>query len=165
MHWPRRCLLVIAAFAVLAAPLASTASAQMFLGFRSVGCDSVTVNGAGLPPATAVTVTLTSPKRRVLEREQLTTSPSGSFIWRTRVSLSGLRSVRAVVTREGASTPIAWAEHSVPKPCPLVNTGADQAVPLAGLALNSIVLGFLLLTAVSYRIRVGLYQGRHVAAR
>jgi hypothetical protein len=73
--------------------------------------------------------------------------------------------VRAVVTREGASTPIAWAEHSVPKPCPLVNTGADQAVPLAGLALNSIVLGFLLLTAVSYRIRVGLYQGRHVAAR
>ncbi len=162
---PRRFLVVVATLAVLAVASVSTASAQTSLSLRDVGCNGVTVSGAGLPPSSPVTVTLTNLQRRTLERQPLTTSPSGSFIWSTRISLSGLRSVRAVVTRAGVSTPIAWAEHSVPRPCPLVNTGADHALPLAGLALSSIVLGFLLLTALSDKIRLGRYQGRHVAAR
>ncbi|HZD67743.1 MAG TPA: hypothetical protein VFA45_02120 [Actinomycetes bacterium] len=162
---PRRCLVVLAALAVLAVASVSTASAQMSLSLRDVDCSGVTVNGAGLPPSARVTLTLTSLQRRTLARQSLTTSLSGSFTWSARLSLSGLRSVRAVVTRASASTPIAWAEHSVPRPCPLVNTGADHAGPLAGLALSSIVLGFLLLTASSHKIRLGRYQGRHVAAR
>jgi hypothetical protein len=162
---PRRCLVVVATFAVLAVASVSTASSQMALDLRNVGCTGVTVNGAGLPPSTPVTVTLTNPQRRMLERRQLTTSPSGSFTSSMRVSLSGLRSVRAVVTRAGASTPIVWAEHSVPRACPLVDTGADHAMPLAGLALTSIMLGLLLLTAPSSRLRFRRYQGRHVAAR
>jgi hypothetical protein len=165
MQWLRRCLVVSAALVLLAAPLLSTASAETFLGFRDVDCNGVTLSGTGLPTSAVVTVTLTDPQRHALERQSLTTSASGSFTWQTRISLSGLRSVRAVVARAGASTPIVWAEHSVPTPCPLVNTGADRAMPVAGLALSSIVLGFLLLTAVSYKIHIGFYQGRHIAAR
>jgi hypothetical protein len=162
---PRGCLVVVATLAVVAVASVSTASAQTSLTLRNVGCNSVTVSGAGLPPSAPVTVTLTNLQGRTLERRPLTTSPSGSLSWSARISLSGLRSVRAVVTRAGVSTPIAWAEHSVPRPCPLVNTGANHALPLAGLALSSILLGFLLLIALSDRIRLGRYQGRHVAAR
>ncbi len=164
---PGRCLVVVATLAVLAAASisVSTASAQTSLILRNVDCSGVTVSGAGLPPSAPITVTLTNLQRRTLERQPLTTSPSGSFTWSTRISLSGLRSVRAVVSRAGANSPIAWTEHSVPRPCPLVNTGADHAMPLAGLALSSIVLGVLLLTGLSRKIRLGRYQGRHVAAR
>jgi|ERR687888_916220 hypothetical protein len=162
---PRRCLVVVAMLAVLAVASVSTASSQTSLDLRNVGCSGVTVNGAGLPPGTPVIVALTSPQGRTLERRQLTTSPSGSFTLSMRISLSGLRSVRVVVTRAGASTPIVWAEHSVPRPCPLVNTGAYHAMPLAGLALSSVMLGLLLLTASTSRIRFRRYQGRHVAAR
>jgi hypothetical protein len=162
---PRRCLVVFATLAVVTVASVSTASSQTSLDLRNVGCSGVTVNGTGLPPGTPVTVTLTSPQGRTLERKQLTTSPSGSFTSSMRISLSGLRSVRAVVTRAGASTPIVWAEHSVPRPCPLVNTGANHAMPLAGLALSFIMLGLLLLTALSSRMRFSRYQGRHVAAR
>jgi hypothetical protein len=161
----RRCLMVVAMLAVLAVASVSTASAQMSLDLRNVGCSGVTVNGVGLPPGTPVTVTLSSPQGRTLERRQLMTSPSGSFMLSMRISLSGLRSVRAVVTRAGASTPLVWAEHSVPAPCPLANTGVDHAMPLAGLALSSVMVGLLLLTASTSRIRFRRYQGRHVAAR
>jgi hypothetical protein len=166
MRWQRRCLVLVGILVVLAAPAASAASAETFLGLRNLDCSGVTVSGAGLPHSTPVVVTLTDARRQPLQRQPLETSSTGSFTWSTRISLSGLRAVRAVVTREGASAPIAWAEHSVPRACPLVNTGADRSMPIAGLALSSIVLGFLLLTAVTYRISVGLfYQGRHVSAR
>jgi hypothetical protein len=163
MRWPGRCLLVVAVPAVLLMASAP-AAAETFIGLRSVDCDSVTVSGIGLPASASLVVTLSDPRQRPLERQSLTTSPSGSFLWRTRVSLSGLRSVRAVVTRPGAATPIAWTEHSVPTPCPLVNTGANHAVPLAGLALSAIVAGMLLLT-VAWPPGRHVYQGRHVAAR
>jgi hypothetical protein len=166
MHWPKRCLVVVAALAVPVLASVPSVSAETFLGLRNVDCSGVTVSGAGLPANAALVVTLSDPQQRPLERQPLTTSAGGAFIWSTRISLSGLRSVRAVVTQPGASVPIAWTEHSVPTPCPLVNTGADHAVPLAGLALSSIVLGFLLLTAFSYRgSHLGVYKGRHVAAR
>jgi hypothetical protein len=166
MQWPRRCLVLVGVLAVLGAPAASAASAETFLGVRNIDCSGVTVSGAGLPHSAPVVVTLTDSRRQPLQRQPLETSPSGSFTWRTRISLSGLRAVRAVVTRADAGTPIAWAEHSVPRPCPLVTTGADRSMPIAGLALSSIVLGFLLLTAVTYRISIGLfYRGRHVATR
>ena len=163
MRWPGRCLVVIALPIVLLIASA-LASAETFIGLRNVDCNSVTVTGTGLPGSASLVVTLTDPRRRALERQSLTTSASGSFSWHTRISLSGLRSVRAVVTRPGAVTPIAWTEHSVPAPCPLVNTGADHAVPLAGLALSALVAGLLLVTATAYRGR-HVYQGRHVAAR
>jgi hypothetical protein len=163
--WPRRCLVVVATLAVVVVASVPAASSQTSLDLRNVGCSGVTVNGAGLPPSTPVTVSLTSPQGRTLERRQLVTSPNGSFTSSMRLSLSGLRSVRVVVTRAGASTPIVWAEHSVPRACPLVNTGTVHAMPLAGLALSSIMLGLLLLAAPSSRIRLRRYQGRHVAAR
>jgi hypothetical protein len=167
MRWLRSCLLVAGALAGLTA-LASPASAdEMYLGFRNVDCFGVTVSGSGLPASTAVSVTvLDTAHRRQLERQTLSTSASGAFIWRASVSLSGLRSVRAVVARAGATTPIAWTDHLVPTACPLASTGAGPVLPLVGLGLSSIVMGFLLLTAFSYRGRhLGLYQGRHVAAR
>jgi hypothetical protein len=167
MRWLRRCLLVAGALAMLLA-LASPASAdEMYLGIRNVDCSGVTVSGSGLPASTHVTVTvLNAVDRRELEHQALTTSASGAFLWRARMSLSGLRTVRAVVARPGASTPIAWTDHQVPAACPLVNTGAGPAVPLMGMGLSSIVVGLLLLGAFAYRGRhLGVYQGRHIAAR
>src|SRR6266511_3747683 len=140
---------------------------EMYLGIRNVDCSGVTVSGSGLPASTDVTVTLLdAASRDRLEGQALTTSASGAFLWRARVSLSGLRTVRAVVARTGASTPIAWADHQVPTACPLVNTGAGPVLPLVETGLSSIVAGVLLLTAFAYKGRhLGVYRGRHVAAR
>jgi len=167
MRWQRRVLLVTGALAVLLAVPGAAAADEMYLGLRSVDCSGVTVSGSGLPASTNVTVTvLDSVHRRQLDRRAVTTSAGGTFVWRSRVSLSGLRSVRAVVARAGESRPIAWAEHQVPTACPLAYTGPGPVVPMLGLSLSSLILGFLLLTAVSYMgHHFGLHQGRHVAAR
>jgi hypothetical protein len=166
MRWSRRYLVVIAALAVAVGLPAAPAAAQTFLTLRSIDCSGVTVSAAGLPRSAALTITLSAPGQRPLQQQRVTTSPSGTLVWSARVSLSGLRSVRAAVSRPGASAPIAWTEHSVPTPCPLVNTGANRALPLAGLALTWIALGFLLLTTFSYKGRhLRAYRGRHLAAR
>lgn len=165
MRWSRRFLVVVTALAMAAGlPFGSAASAQTFLSLRNVGCGGVTVSAAGLPRSAVVTVTISGPDRRLLERQRVTTSASGTLAWSASVSLSGLRSVRAVIGRPGVSTPIVWTEHSVPARCPLVNTGTNRAMPLAGLAMTSIALGFLLLTAFSYKGRhLRSYRGRHLA--
>jgi hypothetical protein len=165
MRWSRRFLVVVTALAMAAGlPFGSAASARTSLSLRNVGCGGVTVSAAGLPRSAVVTIAISGPDRRLLEHQQVTTSASGTFVWGASVSLSGLRSVRAAVSRPGVSTPIVWTEHSVPAPCPLVNTGANQAMPLAGLSLTSIALGFLLLAAFSYKGRhVRSYRGRHLA--
>jgi hypothetical protein len=167
MRLLRRCLLVAGAVALLSlVPVAASAN-EMYLGIRNVDCSGVTVSGSGLPSGTHVTVTLLDgANRRPLERRALTTSASGGFVWRARMSLSGLRTVRAVVARAGAGTPIAWTDHQVPTACPLVNTGAGPVLPLVGMGVSSVVLGLLLLTVFAYRGRhLGLYHGRHVAVR
>ncbi len=163
------CLAVAAILALLVAlpSAAPGAPAELFLGVRNIDCSGVTVSGSGLPASTDVSVTLLDGVHlRELARQSITVSAGGAFTWRTRVSLSGLRSVRAVVTRPGMAPPVAWAEHVVPSACPLAHTGSGHALPLAGFSLSSIVLGFLLLTAFAYKGRhLGVYQGRHVAAR
>lgn len=165
MRWSRRFLVVVTALAMGAGlPFGSAASAQTFLSLRNVGCGGVTVSAAGLPRSAVVAITISGPDRRLLERQRVTTSASGTLAWSASVSLSGLRSVRAAVSRPGVSTPIVWTEHSVPARCPLVNTGTNRAMPLAGLAMTSIALGFLLLTAFSYKGRhLRSYRGRHLA--
>jgi hypothetical protein len=167
MRWSRRFLVVVvAALAVPAALPAVPAAAQTFLTLRSIDCSGVTVSAAGLPRSAALTITLSAPGQRPLQHQRVTTSPSGTLVWSARVSLSGLRSVRAAISRPGVSAPLAWTEHSVPTPCPLVNTGANRATPLAALALISIALGLLLLSAFSYKGRhLHAYRGRHLAPR
>ncbi len=166
MRWLTRCLAVAATLALLVA-LLPAASAEMLLGLRDLDCSGVTVSGTGLPASTDVSVTLLDGVHlRELVRQSITIGASGSFTWRTRVSLGGLRSVRAVVTRPGTAAPIAWAEHVVPSACPLAHTGSGHVLPMVGLSLSSIAFGFLLLTAFAYKGRhVGLYQGRHLAVR
>jgi hypothetical protein len=163
----RRCVLVAGAFALLLALPSAASADEMYLGIRNVGCSAVTVSGTGLPGSADVTVTvMDGDDRRQLEHQALTTSASGTFLWRARMSLSGVRTVRAVVARTGQSTPIAWTDHQVPAACPLVNTGAGPALPLIGLSLSSILVGLLLLNAFAYKGRhIAVYQGRHVAAR
>jgi hypothetical protein len=95
--------------------------------------------------------------RRTLLAGSVTTSASGAFTWRARASLTGRRAVRAVLRRSGQETPVAWAQQSVPQPCPLASTGPSRTLPLAGVALCSFALGVLLLLAFGYR-------GRHLAA-
>jgi hypothetical protein len=165
MRWLRRCLLIAGALATLSAIPAAASAGEMYLGLGDVDCAGATVSGSGLPASTQVTVTMLDPaNKRELDRHAVTTSASGAFTWRARVSLSGLSSVRAVVARVGASAPIAWTDHQVPTACPLAYTGAGPAIPLVGLGLSSIVAGFLMLTAFSYRGRhLGFYQGRHIA--
>lgn len=165
MRWLRRCLPVVGALAMLAAVPAAAAADEMYLGLRDVDCTGATVSGSGLPASTHVTVTvLDGANRRELDRHALTTSASGGFTWRTRVSLSGLSSVRAAVAKPGASTPIAWTEHQVPTACPLAYTGAAPVVPMVGIGMSSIAIGFLIVMAFAYKGRhVAVYQGRHIA--
>jgi hypothetical protein len=165
VRWLSRFVVVTGAFAVLCSMPAAASADEMYLGLKSVTCSGLTVSGSGLPAATSVSVTLLdSVHKRQLDRQALSTSASGAFTWHARVALSGLRSVRAVVSRTGATSPIAWTDHTVPTACPLAYTGAGATLPLIALGLLALTAGFLMLTAFAYRGRhVGVYRGRHLA--
>jgi hypothetical protein len=167
MRWLSRFVVVTGALAILSSVPAAASADEMYLGLKAVTCSGLTVSGSGLPASTDVSVTLLdSVHRRQLDRQALSTSSSGAFTWRARVALSGLRSVRAVVSRTGATSPIAWTEHTVPTACPLAYTGPGSTLPLVGLALVSLTGGFLLLSAFAYKGRhVSVYRGRHLPAR
>ena len=151
-----------AVLAMLAAP--GPAAAATYVGLRGLTCEGVTTVGTGLPAATRLDVALVDPaSKRTLARGQPTTSAAGTFQWRARISLSGMRRVRAVI-RAGGARPLAWTEQSVPSPCPLAATGPDRTLPLVGVGLSSVTLGVLLLLAFSYQGRHMATPGRHLAA-
>jgi hypothetical protein len=150
-----------AALVVLAAP--GPAAAATYVGLRGLTCDGVTTVGSGLPAGTRLDVALVDPgSKRTLARGQPTTSAAGAFQWRARISLSGMRRVRAVI-RTGGTRPLAWTEQSVPSPCPLATTGPGQTVPMARVGVGSVALGVLLLLAFSYQGRHLAIPGRHLA--
>jgi hypothetical protein len=162
----------LAALTALAAP--GPAAAVTYVGLHALTCDGVTTEGTGLPRETRLEVALIDPAtKRTLARGQPTTSATGAFRWRAKVSLSGLRRVRAVIRRPGAA-PLAWAEQAMPSSCPLAATGPDRTWPLVGVGVSSLTLGVLLLVAFSYQGRhlvtpgrhlATPYRGRHLAAR
>src|SRR6266545_4896217 len=151
-----------AVLAMLAAP--GPAAAATYVGLRGLTCEGVTTVGTGLPAATRLDVAVVDPaSKRTLARGRPTTSAAGAFQWRAQISLSGMRRVRAVI-RVGDARPLAWAEQSVPSPCPLAATGPDRTLPLVGVGLSSVTLGVLLLLAFSYQGRHMATPGRHLAA-
>ena len=163
MRWRRAATIGLTAAALLA--LAQPASAVTYVGLHDLTCDGAVTEGTGLPGRARLEVALVDPASdRTLSRGQVTTSASGTFEWRAKVSLSGMRAVRAVVRRPGQDRPLAWVEHSLARACPLASTGPRRTVPLAGVGLSSFTLGVLILVAFAYQGRHVRPAGRHLAA-
>jgi hypothetical protein len=152
---------------------AGPASGVRYVGLEHLSCGGVTVDGTGLPPRTQLQVALVDPvSNRTIQRGTPVTSASGSFAWPVRVSLSGSRSVRAVISQPGRARPLAWTQQSVPSACPLAMTGPSRPLPLVGVGVSALALGVLLVAAFAYRGRhagpagrhlAGPYRGRHAA--
>jgi hypothetical protein len=163
MRWRRAATIGTTAFALLL--LARPAGAMTYVGLHDLTCDGATTEGTGMPKATSLQVALVDPASdRTLARGRVTTSASGSFDWRAKVSLSGLREVRAEVRRPGQAKPLAWVEQSLARGCPLASTGPNRTLPLVGVGLSSFTLGVLLLVAFAYQGRHAGPAGRHLAA-
>jgi hypothetical protein len=163
MRWRRAATIVLTGFAVCA--LAGPAAGVTYVGLHDLTCEGATTEGTGMPRRTALEVTLVDPASdRVLARGRLTTSASGTFAWRAKVALSGMRQVRAAVYRPGRSAPLAWVEHSLARSCPLASTGPDRTLPLVGVGLSAFTLGLLLLAAFAHQGRHAFVDGRHLAA-
>jgi hypothetical protein len=164
MRWRRAATIGLTAFALLAA--AAPATAVTYVGLHDLTCEGATTEGTGMPERARLDVALVDPASdRTLTRGQVTTSASGTFEWRAKVSLSGLRQLRAVVRRPGQDTPLAWVEHSLARACPLASTGPiDRTLPLVGVGLSSFTLGVLVLIAFAYQGRHAGPEGRHLAA-
>jgi hypothetical protein len=154
------------ALAALVLPVvARPAGGQTYLGLHDVTCAGATTEGTGLPAQTRLEVALVDPaSQRTLSSGRPTTDAAGAFEWHSRVSLSGMRKVRAVINRPGQATPLAWVEQSLPSACPLAYTGPSRALPLVGVGLSSFTLGILVLLAMAYRGRHVAIPGRHLAA-
>jgi hypothetical protein len=151
--------------ALLLAALARPAVGVTYIGLHDLTCEGATTEGTGLPARTSLAVALVDPaSKRTLTRGRVTTSASGTFEWRAKVALSGMRKVGAVVTRPGQQAPLAWVEHSLARACPLASTGPDRTLPLVGVGVSSFTLGMLLLVAFAYRGRHRAAAGRHLAA-
>jgi hypothetical protein len=160
-----RTVAAAAVLAALALPLARSAGAQTYLGLHDVTCAGATTEGTGLPAGTPLEVALVDPaSKRTLASGRPTTDGAGTFEWHSRVSLSGMRKVRAVVNRPGQATPLAWVEQSLPSACPLAYTGPSRTLPLVGVGLSSFTLGILVLIALAYPGRHVALPGRHLAA-
>jgi hypothetical protein len=166
MRWRRAATVGMAAFALLA--IARPAGAVTYVGLHDLTCEAATTEGTGMPKDQRLEVALVDPASdRTLSRGRVATSGSGTFEWRAKVSLSGMREVRAEVRRPGQATPLAWVEQSLARACPLASTGPNRTLPLIGVGLSSFTLGVLLLVAFAYQGRhAGLAgsAGRHLAA-
>jgi hypothetical protein len=163
MRWRRAATIGLTALAFLA--VARPAAGVTYIGLHDLTCGGATTEGTGLPERARLEVALVDPASdRALSRGRVTTSASGTFEWRANVSLSGMRSVRAVVTRPGEARPLAWVEHSLARACPLAGTGPDRTLSLVGVGLSAFTLGVLLLVAFAYHGRHVAAGGRHLAA-
>jgi hypothetical protein len=163
MRWRRAAMVGMTASALLL--VVRPAGAMTHVGLHDLTCDGATTEGAGMPKSTSLQVALVDPASdRTLSRGRVTTSASGGFEWRANVSLSGLRAVRTEVRRPGQAKPLAWAEHSLARGCPLAWTGPDRTLPLVGVGLSSVTLGVLVLVAFAYQGRHLSPGGRHLAA-
>jgi hypothetical protein len=163
MRWCRAATIGLTAFALLA--LAQPASAVTYVGLDDLTCDGATTMGTGMPERTRLDVALVDPASdRTLSRGRITTTTAGTFEWQAKVSLSGMRAVRAVVRTPGKATPLAWVEHSLARSCPLASTGPNRTLPLVGVGLSSFTLGVLVLIAFAYQGRHTAPGGRHLAA-
>ncbi len=163
MRWRGAATVGVTAVALLA--LARPAGAMTYVGLHDLTCDGATTEGAGMPRSTSLQVTLVDPASdRTLAQGRVTTSAAGRFEWRAKVSLSGLREVRAEVRRPGQAKPLAWVDQSLARGCPLASTGPNRILPLVGVGLSSFTLGVLLLVAFAYQGRHAVLAGRHLAA-
>jgi hypothetical protein len=163
MLWRRAATVGLTAFALLI--LAKPASAVTYVGLHDLTCGGATTEGTGMPERARLDVALVDPASdRTLARGRVTTSASGTFEWRAKVSLNGLRAVRAVVREPGQATPLAWVEHSLARSCPLAYTGPNRTLSLAGVGLSAFTLGVLVLIAFAYQGRHVRAGGRHLAA-
>jgi hypothetical protein len=162
MRWRQAATVGLVAFSLLAA---ASPAAVTYIGLHEVTCDGATAEGTGLPERARLEVALVDPASgRTLAHDRVTTSASGTLEWRAEVSLSGLREVRAVVTRPGETAPVAWVEQSLARACPLASTGPDRTLPLIGAGVSAFTLGVLLLIAFAYQGRHTALPGRHLAA-
>ena len=163
MRWRQAATIGLTLLVLLA--LARPAGAVTYVGLHDLTCDGATTEGTGLPARTGLLVALLDPAaNRTLASDRVTTSASGTLEWRAQVSLSGMRRIRAVVTRPGQATPLAWIEHSLARACPLASTGPERTLSMVGVGLSSFTLGVLLLIAFAYRGRHIATGGRHLAA-
>ena len=163
MRWRPAATIGLTAFALLA--LARPAAAVTYVGLHDLTCAGATTEGTGMPERARLEVALVDPASdRTLSRARVTTSASGGFEWRAKVSLTGMRAVRAVVREPGQSTPLAWVEHSLARSCPLAYTGPSRTVSLVGVGLSCFTLGVLVLIAFAYQGRHAGAGGRHLAA-
>jgi hypothetical protein len=163
MRWRRAATIGMTAFALLV--VARPAGATTYVGLHDLTCGGATTEGTGMPKGTSLQVTLVDPASdRTLSRGQVTTSGSGGFEWRAKVSLSGMRELRAEVRRPGQAQPLAWVEQSLARACPLAWTGPNRTLPLVGVGVSSFTLGVLVLIAFAYQGRHARPGGRHLAA-
>jgi hypothetical protein len=163
MLWRRAATVGLIALALLAA--AQPAGAVTYVGLHDLTCEGATTEGTGMPERARLNVALVDPASdRTLSRGRITTTAAGTFEWQAKVSLSGMRAVRAVVRTPGKATPMAWVEHSLARSCPLADTGPNRTLPLVGVGLSSFTLGVLVLIAFAYQGRHTAPGGRHLAA-
>ena len=163
MRWRGAATITLTGLTLLA--LARPAAGVTYVGLHDLTCEGATTEGSGMPERARLNVALVDPASdRTLSRATVTTSADGTFAWRAKVSLSGMREVRAVVRRPGESAALAWVEHSLARACPLASTGPNRTLPLIGVGLSSFTLGVLVLTAFTYQGRHLRPAGRHLAA-
>jgi len=163
MRWRRAATIGLTALALVV--VARPADAMTYVGLHDLTCESATTEGTGMAKGARLEVALVDPASdRTLSRGRVTAGASGTFEWRAKVSLSGMREIRAEVRRPGQAKPIAWVEQSLARACPLASTGPNRTLPLVGVGLSSFTLGVLVLIAFAYQGRHAGTAGRHLAA-
>jgi hypothetical protein len=163
MRWRRAATIGLTALALVV--VAGPAGAMTYVGLHDLTCEGATTEGTGMAKGARLEVALVDPASdRTLSRGRVTAGASGTFEWQAKVSLSGMREIRAEVRRPGQAKPIAWVEQSLARACPLASTGPNRTLPLVGVGLSSFTLGVLVLIAFAYQGRHAGTAGRHLAA-
>jgi hypothetical protein len=135
-----------------AAALAQTPRAAL----QDMTCSGVEAAGTDMPKNATLRLELVDEDNdTTLARQDVTTSPAGTFKTTIRATLNQVASVRLTVA-DAAGRQLAFADHAMDEAMPMCNlpfTGAGDSTPLLYGGVGLVALGSLALALATWRLR------------
>jgi hypothetical protein len=152
---PLRFLLAGGTAALLLLPTDALAQAPR-AALRDMTCNGVSASGTGMPKRATLRLQLVDEDdHTTLARQNVATSPAGTFNTEIRAQLNRVASIRLTVAATDG-TQLAFADHAMDQTmpmCSLPSTGASEPTPLLYGAVALMALGALALALAGWRLR------------
>lgn len=152
---PLRYLLAGGTAALLLLPTAALAQTPR-AALQDMTCNGIDAAGTDMPKSATLRLELVDEDNNTtLARQNVTTSPAGTFKTTVRAQLNQVASIRLTVAGPNGQQ-LAFADHAMDKTMPMCSlpfTGAGDSTPLLYGGVGLMALGALALGLAAWRLR------------